>query len=324
VLAVDGARRLHWPTTSATTDRPTVEDGVMASDAEAEEAAGAVATVLGQCIDNQVVTRISSQSIGADSHDEEDPRLVPRYLALTEALNIELLGLAPNTLLPTELQLARRFGVSRVTVRQALGVLERGGFVSRQRGRGTTVSPPKVVRSLTPVSNLEEDLARQGLRLHTELVRFEPRHSAPPEILALLDPDARADVGFVALLQSVNDRVIAYDRSYFPRAVAERLNPADLSHRPAFEIAREMVGSPNTSVEWEIEIGPAPSDVRGALGVTPGLPVVIATSTLRRDDGNLVIRMERFYRIDRVKFRQSSRYPAPPADPGAADPAVSH
>jgi GntR family transcriptional regulator len=244
-------------------------------------------------------------------------------LALTEALSLELGGLAPNTLLPTELQLARRFGVSRVTVRQALGVLERGGFVSRQRGRGTTVSPPKVVRSLTPVLNLEEDLARQGLRLDTELVRFEPRHSAPPEISVLVDPEGCADVGFVALLRRVNDRVIAYDRSYLPRTVAERLNPADLSHRPAFEIARELVGSPNTSVEWEIEIGPAPHDVREALGITPGLPVVIATSTLRQDAGVLVIRTERFYRIDRVKFRQSSRYPAPP-EPAAAEPAVSH
>jgi GntR family transcriptional regulator len=120
-------------------------------------------------------------------------------LAVTEALSVELLRLVANTLLPTELQLSRRFGVSRVTARQALGVLERGGLVSRQRGRGTTVSRPKVVRSLTPVSNLEEDLARQGLHLDTELVRFEHRHSAPPEVLALLDPDARADVGFLAL-----------------------------------------------------------------------------------------------------------------------------
>ena len=245
-------------------------------------------------------------------------------MALTEALSVELLGLAPNTLLPTELQLARRFGVSRVTVRQALGVLERGGFVSRQRGRGTTVSPPKVVRSLTPVSNLEEDLARQGLHLDTELVRFEPRHSAPPEMLALLDPDARADVGFLALLRRVDDRVIAYDRSYFLQEVAGRLNLADLSTRPAFDIARELVGSPNTSVEWEIEIGPAPGDVREALGITPGLPVVIATSTLRRDDGTLVIRTERFYRIDRVKFRQSTRYPALSSESAAAVPAVSH
>jgi len=243
---------------------------------------------------------------------------------LTEALNIEFLRLPPNTLLPTEFQLARRFGVSRVTVRQALGVLERGGFVSRQRGRGTIVSPPKVIRSLTPVSNLEEDLARQGLRLDTELLQFEPRHNAPPEIQALLAPDAAAHVGFLALLRRVNDRVIAYDRSYLPQAVAERLSPGDLLSRPTFDIARDLVGSPDTSVDWEIEIGPAPRDVREALRITPGLPVVIATSTLRRNDGTLVIRTERFYRIDRVKFRQSTRYPAPPVDSAAAGPAVTH
>jgi DNA-binding GntR family transcriptional regulator len=264
------------------------------------------------------VTALSSATLRG-----EDPRLVPRYLAVTEALNIELVRLPPNTLLPTELQLARRFGVSRVTVRQALGVLERGGFVSRQRGRGTIVSPPKVIRSLTPVSNLEEDLARQGLRLDTELLQFEPRHNVPSEIRALFGPSG-PHVGFLALLRRVNDRVIAYDRSYLPYAVAKRLSPRDLESRPTFDIARELVGAPDTFVDWEIEIGPAPSDVREALGITPGLPVVIATSTLRRNDGTLVIRTERFYRIDRVKFRQSTRYPAPPPDSASVGPAVTH
>ena len=185
------------------------------------------------------------------------------------------------------------------------------------------MSPPKVVRSLTPVSNLE-DLARQGLRLDTELLQFEPRYDAPTEVRALLAPNEAADVGFLALLRRVNDRVIAYDRSYLPRTVAERLSPEDLLRRPAFDIARELVGSPNTSVDWEIEIGPAPRDVRDALGITAGLPVVIASSTLRRDDGSLIIRTERYYRIDRVKFRQSSRYPAPPAGPTPGVLAVSH
>ena len=73
-------------------------------------------------------------------------RSSPRYLAVMEALRAEVVAAAPNTILSTEQQLARRFGVSRLTLRRALGLLERSGLVSRQRGRGTIVSPPKVSR----------------------------------------------------------------------------------------------------------------------------------------------------------------------------------
>ena len=81
---------------------------------------------------------------------EARTRSAPRYLAVTEALRAEITAASPNTLLPTEQQLARRFGVSRLTLRRALGLLERSGLVSRQRGRGTTVSPTKIRRLLAP------------------------------------------------------------------------------------------------------------------------------------------------------------------------------
>ena len=61
----------------------------------------------------------------------------PRYLDVASMLQEEIGVLAPNSLLPTEQQLAKRFGVSRITVRGALDLLERSGSVTRLRGRGT-------------------------------------------------------------------------------------------------------------------------------------------------------------------------------------------
>jgi len=232
-------------------------------------------------------------------------------------LSAELAGLPPNTVLPTEEQLARRYGVSRVTVRQALGVLERAGLLSRQRGRGTIVSPPKVVRSLAPVTTMEEDLARQGVKLETRILEFERRHPAPATVRAKVGGRRPSRVGFLTLLRLVDDRVIAYDRSYFPTDLAARFDPESFDG-PVLEAVRELAGSPVTWVDWEIEILPAPREAASALGITPRLPVVVSTSTLWREDDTLVIRTERFYRIDRVKFRHSTRYPSSPAPIDAA------
>ena len=98
----------------------------------------------------------------------------PRYLDVAGVLQEEINLLAPNSLLPTEQQLARRFGVSRITVRGALDLLEKSGLVSRLRGRGTTVSPPKITRRFAPLQSFEQDLASQGIEFETIDVMEDP------------------------------------------------------------------------------------------------------------------------------------------------------
>jgi GntR family transcriptional regulator len=68
------------------------------------------------------------------------------YYQLQEALKEQIeSGLwQPGDPLPSEPDLARRFGVSRVVVRQALAILEDDRQIVRIRGRGTFVAQPKI------------------------------------------------------------------------------------------------------------------------------------------------------------------------------------
>src|SRR5712692_3726266 len=105
-----------------------------------------------------------------------------RYLHIGEALQHQIAALPPNALLPSEHDLARRFAVSRVTIRRALGLLERSGVVSRRRGRGTMVNPPKITRWLSPMHPFEEDLRRQGIKFETRILEYAERHVAPDSV----------------------------------------------------------------------------------------------------------------------------------------------
>ena len=105
----------------------------------------------------------------------------PRYLDVAGVLQCEITLLAPNSLLATEQQLAKRFGVSRITVRGALDLLEKSGLVSRLRGRGTTVSPPKITRHFAPLQSFEQDLSSQGIAFETRVLSYESK-SRPPGI----------------------------------------------------------------------------------------------------------------------------------------------
>jgi len=74
---------------------------------------------------------------GADVRDKNH-----KYMRIADAVRGEILSgvYSGSRALPSEHMLAERYGVSRVTVRQALALLEREGLISRSQGLGTTVA----------------------------------------------------------------------------------------------------------------------------------------------------------------------------------------
>jgi DNA-binding GntR family transcriptional regulator len=239
------------------------------------------------------------------------PMRSPRYLLLADTLRREIAELQPNSRLPGERALQARFGVSRATVRRALAMLERGGLVTRQRRHGTAVSPPKIVRSLSPLYSIEEDLTRQGAKSEARLLSYEPAAPAPEFVQRALGLAPGATAGRLALLRLIDDRIIAYDRRYFPHAIAHRFDPVLLSARPITAIVGELAGSPIVSSESEIEIDASSAEVAETLRITPGSLTVTVTGTLYLESGAPVQLVVVSYRVDRVRFRSSMRYARP-------------
>jgi GntR family transcriptional regulator len=231
-----------------------------------------------------------------------------RYLALADALRRRISGLEPNSRLPSERELQAEFGVSRATVRLALAMLERSGLVTRQRRHGTSVSPPKVVRSLSPLYSIEEDLKRQGAKFESRLLGYTPTATPPDFVQRGLALAPGAPAGLLTLLRLVDDRVIACDCRYFPPAIATSFDPILLSDRPITEVVGDIAGSPVTGSDSEIEIHASTPEVAETLGITPGMLVVTVTGTLYLNDGSPVQMVVVSYRVDRVRFRSAMRY----------------
>jgi GntR family transcriptional regulator len=231
-----------------------------------------------------------------------------RYLVLADALRRRIAGLEPNSRLPSERALQGEFGVSRATVRLALAMLERSGLVSRQRGHGTSVSPPKVVRSLSPLYSIEEDLKRQGAKFESRLLGYQGAVVPPDFVRRGLGLAPGATAGLLTLLRLVDDRVIACDRRYFPPAIAAPFDPVLLSDRPITEVVGDLAGSPVTGSDSEIEIHASTAEVAETLGITPGTLIVTVTGTLYLNDGSPVQMVMMSYRVDRVRFRSAMRY----------------
>jgi len=98
----------------------------------------------------------------------------PKYWILREAVQDMIRGaqLKPGHLLPSETELCERFGVSRGTIRRAFDDLERDGLVSRQPGRGTFVSAPRMERPLPELTSFTEHVESLGMTPGARLVSY--------------------------------------------------------------------------------------------------------------------------------------------------------
>lgn len=90
--------------------------------------------------------------------------------------------------LPTELDLAKSYGISRDTVRQAIAILQRRGLVVRRRAKGTFVAAQRVTQDLAELRSFRGGLVNQGVTPEMELLEFQP--AEPPEEFAAAFPQA--------------------------------------------------------------------------------------------------------------------------------------
>jgi GntR family transcriptional regulator len=99
----------------------------------------------------------------ADALDKDLP--VPLYHQLQAVLKMEIQSRKwrPDEQLPNETKIAERFGVSKITVRQALQKLAEQGYIRREHGRGTFVARRKFDEGPRELTSFTEEMRRHDL-----------------------------------------------------------------------------------------------------------------------------------------------------------------
>lgn len=134
-----------------------------------------------------------------------------------------------------EIDLAGKLGLSRPTVRQAIGSLVDKGLLVRRRGAGTQVVFNKVKRPLE-LSSLYDDLAELGERPTTKVLLNEVR-PAGEEIAGALGITEGSDVVHLERLRSAKDEPIARMRNHVPADLLT-LDTGELEERGLYQLLR--------------------------------------------------------------------------------------
>jgi GntR family transcriptional regulator len=216
--------------------------------------------------------------------------------------------------LPTEGELQRAYGVSRVTVRTALRRLEEDGLISTQRGRGTFVTSQadeghRIERNPARLFAFEEDLLRQAGPPRVEVLAVEP-YPAPQRIAALLAVEEGTEVLRVRRVGSVGDAPLWVESRYFHPTIAAALSEADLRSASVTALLETMTGLHVSSSRLRITAGAATGEQARHLGLEAGDPVLINEFAVYAA-GRPIEAARAVFRADRYAFTVEVLAPQP-------------
>lgn len=199
----------------------------------------------------------------------------PLYQVINKDLSDQIMSglLKRGQRLASEAHLAKHYGVSRMTLRQALGQLETEGLVVRLHGRGTFVAEQHPVRRRgSRLDLLHEQLGVSEDALKTKVLLKEVIE-APSDVARSLNIGFGQRVINVKRLRLLDNKPIAVQESWIPYLLAPSLVREDLV-RGSLYLTLERVGIRVAWAEQEVSATLLSAETAEQLGATPSSPAL--------------------------------------------------
>lgn len=232
------------------------------------------------------------------------------WTAIADTLREEItLGAyAPGARLPTEAELAVRFGVNRHTLRRALAALAEAGVVVSRRGAGSFVAARPTDYRLGRRVRFHQNVADSGRTPSRRITRLETRPAAPDEAEALLlDPGMAVHV--IEGVSLADGLPLAAFRSVFPAQPFPGLLVAMEGQASVTAALRACGLTDYTRKDTRLTAKLADAVLALALQVQPGAPVLRSVAVNVDASGRPVEFGSTWFAGDRVTLTVSPDQP---------------
>lgn len=217
------------------------------------------------------------------------------YRDLVEQIDSALLH--PGERLPSETALAERYGVSRMTVRQAMDELRDDALIVRRRGSGTFVLPRRnTVRRLGRLGSFADESGLEASQVKTKVIAVGSEQ-APARVAEALLVSEEETVTRIFRLRIIDGVPSSLQESWVPFRYAPGLGRGQLIEGSLYRTLREQYSLSPRWAEQEVRAVEADSTVAKHLDISPQAPVL----AIRR----------RTFNQDRIPFEYAESYNRP-------------
>ncbi len=225
------------------------------------------------------------------------------YIQLKEAFREKIRRgeWASDQQIPTEAVLCEMFGVSKITVRQAVGGLVDEGLLNRVQGKGTFVVPEAQhlarIPSLAVKTRLTDDLA--GHEVPVE-IRVVDRRRAAAGAQGFKETDELVEI---KRLRSVGDKTVLVETTLVSNEICPGILEADLTEKSIYGILVGRSTMEIARVEKTFEIGRLSRDEAKDLGGKEGERALLVHRFLYGADGRSIAYTKSVTISERYKFQ---------------------
>lgn len=233
---------------------------------------------------------------------------IPLYYQLVETLreNIRLGDLKPGEQIPSERASAEQYGISRMTVRQAVLYLIREGHLVAQQGLGTFVAEPKLAYDPLHLLSFTEEMMRQGAATTSHVL--EQTTITPPTPVAKdleLQPDATTTK--IVRVRLSHELPLLLETVYVPSGVCPGLEREDLTTQSLYSLLEGKYNLRLSRTRQTLEAISANEYEAGLFGVPAGTGMILVEGITYLDTDRPAEYFKAIYRGDRFKFELESR-----------------
>lgn len=157
--------------------------------------------------------------------DKKSP--IPIYFQLKNIIkdDIENGVLKPGSIIPSEREYSEKYGISRMTVRQALKELEDDGLIIRERGRGSFVARPKIEQK--NIMSFTEMVKNMGMVPSTTVIDL--KRTVVGNLHNRFMLDEQEGLFEITRLRCANNVPVAIESDYIPERYAPGIDEKDLT-----------------------------------------------------------------------------------------------
>jgi Transcriptional regulators len=228
--------------------------------------------------------------------------IVPLYEQLCAAIRAKIVAgeYRHGQQIPSETEMSKAYGVSRITVRSALKHLVDENILVKKHGKGTFVTTPGYIESVNAGGSFTKSCLQNGATPGTRILSAASV-AAGEKFARLLGLRKEDSIVRIARLRLVDGVAVILEKDYFPPGF-EFLLHADLTDRSLLEVLVEKTGRPVREFSNVFEIKPATAEQAKLLACAPRNPLLCVHQIAMTNNSKLMYFNDQFIRSDLYKY----------------------